>query len=48
MKRLVFFICKIPRVQKSEGVGERGKGKESPERKTVGERGRGMPIFVPV
>ena len=47
-KTCLFLIQKFPLIKSRQWEGKRGKGKESPERKTVGEKGREMLTFVPV
>ena len=47
-KDLPFSYKKSPIIKSQQWEGKRGKGKESPERKTVGEKGREMLTFVPV
>jgi hypothetical protein len=47
-KICLFLIQKSPLIKSRQWEGKRGKGKESPERKTVGEKGREMLTFVPV
>ena len=47
-KICLFLIQKSPLIKSQQREGKRGKGKESPERKTVGEKGREMLTFVPV